>query len=249
MRPRALEPGYDCIGPLRITCAVLSDDESLHATLPRPPRSVNLCTLSALGMQCWEYRFFLRGSDGLTKPALEAARLSRDAGPERRADEYFVLDGDHGLKRRGGAAAGEQLELKTCVERKPDGAEQLHRTALTRAGDCWRDASGASLEPSLAAAVNKAVAGPSVRVEKQRWTASSDDGVWREVTKLTLANGDEWLTLCCEGDDAAAVAAAGAALQRAVLSAAHLLPNAARVCSYPAWLCALRATEHAAACR
>jgi hypothetical protein len=82
-------------------------------------------------------------------------------------------------------------------------------------------------------------------VEKRRWAARGEQGLLREVTKLKV-NGAKWLTLCCEGSDAAAVAVAGAALQQAVLGKAGLPPYSARVCSYAAWVCE-RAREHAAA--
>lgn len=187
----------------------------------------------------WEYRCFLPRTAGVTAAALEAARLSRDAGAERRTDVYIAVDDDHGVKRRGGAGA--ELELKACVERRPDGAERLAKTAIAKTADGgWRHGGGV-LEPSLAAAID---AGASVCVEKRR-LACSEHGVLREVTKLKVY-GSKWLTLCCEGGDAAAVACAGAALQQAVLEKAGLPAYAARGCSYAAWVCE-RAREHAAA--
>jgi hypothetical protein len=188
----------------------------------------------------WEYRCFLPRTAGVTAAALEAAQLSRDAGGERRTDVCIALDDEHGVKRRGGAGA--ELELKACVERRPDGAEKLTKTAIARVEDGgWRHGGGA-LDPSLAAAID---AGASVCVEKRRWAARGEQGLLREVTKLKV-NGAKWLTLCCEGSDAAAVAVAGAALQQAVLGKAGLPPYSARVCSYAAWVCE-RAREHAAA--
>ena len=94
-----------------------------------------------------------------------------------------------------------------------------------------------------------AVKQPALRVEKQRWAATSPQrgGVCVEVTKLNLESGNKWLTLCCEGRDAAAVCAAGAALQRAALAAAGVPPDAARVCGYAAWVCEQRARQTAAA--
>ena len=198
----------------------------------------------------WEYRCFLPRTTGLTAAALVAASLSREAGPECRTDEYVAVDDEHGVKRRGGAPAGVQLELKTCVERRPNGAQKLAKAQVARGGDSWRDARG-PLEATLAAAVDAgaASAGGVVRVAKQRWTGvAADRRVQWEVTKLKLANGAKWLTLCCEGPDAEEVAAAGAALLSAVASAARLPPYAPRVCSYAAWVCE-RAREQAAAPR
>jgi len=196
-------------------------------------------------MSWWEYRSFAPRTRGLTAAALGAAQLSRD-GPETRADDYYAWDDDHGLKRRGGAADCAQLELKKCEVRLPDGCEQISQRVVKRRhnSDGWRDANG-PLEPAVAAAVDVAVKQPPLRVEKQRWAARRDDGVSVEVTKLNLG-GDKWLTLCCEGSDAAAVVAAGASLQRTALAAAGLPPVAARVCSYAAWVCEQRARQAAA---
>ena len=195
-------------------------------------------------MSWWEYRSFVPRTRELTAAALGAAQLSRDAEPEQRADDYYAWDERHGLKRRGGAADCAQLELKTCDVRLPDGCEQLCRRVLERhSGDGWRDVSG-PLEPALAAAVDAAVKQPPLRVEKKRW-ATRRVGMWLEVTKLTLG-GDKWLTLCCEGSDAAAVGAAGAVLQRIALATAGVPPAAARVCSYAAWVCEQRARQTAA---
>jgi hypothetical protein len=191
----------------------------------------------------WEYRCFLPRTAGVTAAALEAARLFRDAGAERRTDIYIAVDDDHGVKRRGGAGA--ELELKACVERRADGAERLAKTAIARVADGgWRRMrhGGGALDPSLAAVID---AGASVCVEKRRWALKEQGGMLREVTKLKVKDA-RWLSLCCEGGDAAAVACAGAALQQAVLEKAGLPPYAARVCSYAAWVCE-RAREHAAA--
>ena len=215
---------------------------SSFASLPRAP------ALLLPRMSRWEYRCFVPRTRGLTAAALDAAQLSREAGPERRADDYLATDANHGLKRRGGAANCAQLELKTCTRRLPDGCQQLSRSVIERHhSDGWRDASG-PLEPALAAAVDVAVKQPALRVEKQRWAATSKQrGVGVEVTKLNLPNGDRWLTLCCEGSDAAAACAAGAALQRAALGAAGVPPEAARVCSYAAWVCEQRTQQTASA--
>ena len=183
-------------------------------------------------MQSWENRCFIQRVDGLTAAALDAAWLSRDAGSERRADDYLSLDDDHGFKRRGGAPARGKVEVKTCLRRTSEGTELLARSVLVRDGDGWRDERG-PVEPSLAGALD---GGAWMRVAKERWNACGEGGVVREVTELSLLSGENWLSLCCEGDDEAAVTAAGAALQRAVLDAAHLPHDAAHVCSYAAWV-------------
>ena len=198
-------------------------------------------------MSKWEYRCFVPRAPGFTAVALAAAQLSGAAQPERRTDEYFALDADNGLKLRdSNKQASAKLELKTCQLRLPNGCEQLCRRELKRDTAGWRDATG-PLDPALAAVLEAAVTGqPALAVKKQRWAATDPQGVGREVTKLKLGDGGKFLTLSCEGTDAAAVFAAGSALQRAALAAAGLPPEAARVCSYAAWVYEQQARRFAA---
>lgn len=175
----------------------------------------------------WEYRCFVPHSVWLTAAALDAAELSRESS-ERRGDQYYALDDDHGLKRRGCAQDGTQLELKTCTARLPDGSEHLSHNVITRDGG-WKDENG-PLDPALAAAIDASVAGCGVRVHKERWArqAWAGDGQGQgqltrvEVTELTLTDGEKFVSVCCEGETANVAAEGGAALQRAVLEAAHL---------------------------